>query len=283
MDDGGRSMIKKTKHILIRDDDISYFTDPEKFQTVHRVLIERQIPLNIAVVPNARADVLDADGRVEGFIGQPHQGKSGFFPVSENRDLVSFLRSHRFIDIAQHGFSHEKTVSGLPEFAAEKSDELELNLHKGSILLEDTFGSRPLFFVPPFDTVSRGVLQMLRSRFNGVCLSRIPRGLLPVSLWAKHWNMKRKARFLLNWDGFQILQHPGLDFSFLKPMDPIWNKGGFLLLAQDVLVLPLHSWKFFKEDRPDKALLERWHGLLKRMILRPDVRFIRFSDLSAIG
>jgi peptidoglycan/xylan/chitin deacetylase (PgdA/CDA1 family) len=276
-------MSDKTKNILIRDDDIGYFTDLKVFQAVHRILLERQIPFNVAVVPNSRADIMAPAGGYEGFISHRHCGKPGYFPVSENRTLTSFIKSHPFIAVAQHGFSHHKTVMGLPEYAGEKSDELEENLEKGNKLLEEIFGSRPAFFIPPYDTVSKSVLQMLRGRFKGICLSRISRRLLPLSLWWRHWNMKRKRLYLFKWNGFQILQHPGLDFSFLEPSDRHWNQYGFLSLARDVLVLPIHSWRFFRKGKPDKALLDRWHGLLGSIVSRPDVKFVRFSDLPNIG
>jgi len=42
-------------NILLRDDDVCYFTNPAMFQTVHCLLIEKQIPFNVAVVPEQQS------------------------------------------------------------------------------------------------------------------------------------------------------------------------------------------------------------------------------------
>lgn len=264
------------KRILIRDDDVSYFTNVEQFQTVHRALLENRIPFSVAVVPNAYGNVPSANGGLEG----NHSGEKRFFPVSENRDLVSFIQSHPFIEIVQHGFTHEKTVAGLPEFASGDSQALASKLEAGARILRDSFGENPLFFVPPYDAVSRTAMEVARKQFSGICLSRISRAVLPVFLWPKHWFLKRTGRFILNWNGFSIVQHPGVDFSFMEPDDSLDDFNAAWSNTKDVFVLPVHSWNFFKPDGKLKTgRFNRWENLVRKWIDDPSVRFIPFSEI----
>lgn len=268
------------KLIIIRDDDVSYFTNVQQFQTVHRVLLENRIPFSAAVVPNACGNIPSANGGLEGFLRGNHSGEKRFFPVSGNEDLVSFFKLHPFIEIVQHGYTHQKTDTGLPEFAARESANLIANMEEGARILEDTFAQKSMFFVPPYDAVSRTAMDAVRKQFSGICLSRISRAVLPVFLWPKHWFVKKSGRFVLHWNGFSIVQHPGVDFSFMEPdisledFNAVWSK------TKDVLVLPVHSWNFFMPDGKLKTeSFNRWEKLVRKWISDPSVRFIRFSEI----
>ncbi len=269
--------------ILIRDDDIGFFTDVERFKRVHRILLENHIPFNCAVIPNVRADVRFLHGGYEGFIPDRFQGRSGFFPVPENSKLVAFLRKHPFIEIAQHGFSHQRTSNNQPEFAGENSIESALHLEEGAKILEDTFQRKPLFFVPPYDTISRPVMNLVRKRYMGISLSRMSRHLIPIPLWPKYLLHKKTRRYVLIWNGFHVIQHTGIDFSYPESVPKIGSFEDILSQVKDVLVLPLHSWRFFGNGSLKQKMLDSWETLLKRLIASSKYRFCRFSEISMIG
>jgi len=271
------------QRILIRDDDIGFFTDVERFQRVHRILLENRIPFNCAVIPNTRADVRSLNGGYEGFIPDRFQGCSGFFPVSNNSKLVSFLMEHPFVEIAQHGLSHQRTPKNQPEFAGENGIESARHLEEGARILEEAFQRKPFFFVPPYDTVSRPVLESVRKRYMGISLSRISHRLLPMPLWPKYLFLKNTGRYILVWNGFHVLQHPGIDFSFPESIPGGEFFEGILSQVKDVLVLPLHSWRFFRNGSLQQKMLDSWESFLKRLMNSSQYRFCRFSEISAVG
>ncbi len=272
--------MKQNRRIVLRDDDISYFTEIDQFRTVHRLLLEKQIPFNIAVIPEVRADIQSMDGRFEGFIPPGFYGKPDSHSISENPALVSYVLKHPFIEVAQHGFSHQKNARGEPEFAQHNNADLKYRLEKGADILRQTFGRTPRCFVPPFDTVSAEALRMIREQYDGISLSSFGHSILPMRLWPGFWIQKRMGHGLFRWGQFRLLQHPGLDFSF-QGSDPLFNSLlEECLLKQDVLVLTLHSWYFFSRDGLlKKDLLACWEKNLLRLLNDHSVKFVSFSEL----
>jgi hypothetical protein len=265
--------------IVIRDDDISFFTDPERFERAHAFLIRNRIPFNVAVIPEADDAALHAPGVPEGFLppGQPGRGET--VPIGANAALVKAIRGLGFIEVSQHGWSHAGPAAGEPEFLLPDRNEAIRRLDKGLGILEAAFGKKPAFFVPPRDRVSRAALDEIRRRYAGVCMSRFPHGLIPARLWPRFILGKRTGRMLMRWGRFLLLQHPGADFSA-----PDESAGAsiekLLRSVRDVLVLPVHSWRFFDSNgRVVKSLLDPWEELLKRLSGERNIRFTTFSGL----
>src|SRR5256885_1745195 len=89
------------------DDDTKALTPPECLETLYRPLLERGLPVNLAVIPNVALDTTMPDGRPEGFLvyknGQLHRTA----PIGTNQRLVSYLRQNRSYHIVQHGYYHD--------------------------------------------------------------------------------------------------------------------------------------------------------------------------------
>jgi hypothetical protein len=269
------------RFVTVRDDDVSRFTEPERFETAHAFLIRNRIPFNVSVIPMVSDRVLSAPDSVEGFIPARLACKGKAYDVSENGALVRSLKKLDIVEIAQHGFSHAGREAGQPEFCIEDRGEIVRRLEEGMRILERAFGKSPAFFVPPRDQVSKTALDEIRKRFSGISVSRFPHELVPVWLWPKFLYNKKRGRYLLNWRGFRMAQHPGVDFSFLDeagiPDAGILSAAG---AAKDVLVLPVHSWRFFSEGGElKKKLLSYWEDFLERLLEMEGVRFVTFSQL----
>jgi peptidoglycan/xylan/chitin deacetylase (PgdA/CDA1 family) len=265
---------------VIRDDDISYFTDPERFQVAHAFLIRNRVPFTIAAIPEASDSALAASGAFEGFIPGRLAGQGRSYPIGENTGLVRLLASDPLIEIAQHGFSHAGPAPGAPEFSIEDAVEIAHRLDRGILCLEKAFGSKPGFFVPPRDRVSRTALAEIRKRFSGICLSRFPHGLVPMRLWPAFLGVKHGGKAVLHWGRFRMVQHPGMDFtdsegSDATGQDPVSRAAAM----RDVLVLPLHSWRFFDaKGKLNARMLGHWEDFLKSLAERPMSRFVRLSE-----
>jgi hypothetical protein len=269
----------KERAVVVRDDDISFFTDPERFERAHDFLIRNRIPFNAAAVPEVDASALHEPGVPEGFLPSGAAGLPGVRPIGGNARLVDAIRGHGFIEVSQHGWSHAGTSAGAPEFLRQDRGEIVRRLERGRALLEAAFGTTPAFFVPPRDRVSGPALEEIRKRYAGICMSRFPHGLIPVPLWPRFLLNKRSGRMAMRWGRFMLLQHPGVDFSF--PGGPGGTDAEEALgSVTDVLVLPVHSWRFFDADgRIVKSLFDPWQEFLKRLSGTEGVRFTTFSGL----
>lgn len=272
------------RYIVIRDDDISYFTRLDDFKKVHRLLLDEGIPFNAAVVPKVSDNVGDGEGGYEGFIPKQVLGKGRSYLVYENEELIAFIRSLDSIEIAQHGFSHEHLRPGVSEFADSNSARISRKLDEGKDILFKAFGVKPGFFVPPYDVVTKEVLREIRKRFDGISLSQTSHGIHSMTMWGKFLWTKWRGRCIIRWKGFRIVQHPGLDFSCMdesmlgqETVEDIMSK------VRDVLVLPLHSWRFFsREGRLRVEALNRWEEFLKRLISDNKIKFLKLSEIKEI-
>ena len=272
------------RFVIIRDDDICYFTQCRRFQTVHRRLLKEGIPLNAAVIPCVSDSAPDSHGGYEGFIPPQRVGKGEQFPVEKNRELVDVLKSMESVEVVQHGFSHQRLENGLPEFEDDDASRIARRLDEGAEQFFKAFGRNARFFVPPYDSVSKQALDQIRTRYEGISLSRMSHHLFPVSMWPQFLWAKWRHNLVLFWNGFHIVQHPGFDplssADSAKPEDSVqtWPK------IRDVLVLVLHSWQFFTTDGHVKeGLLRRWEVFLESLISSRKIKFLKFSEINEIG
>ena len=137
--------------VAIRDDDTSFFTDPDRLDAVYHDIWDR-VPVCLAVVPHAMGF---ADRAIPERYWQSHRP----FPLEENAPLVARLRAllaDRRVTIAQHGFTHEDFADG-HEFQA--APDLESRLVRGQAYLEQVLGTRIRIFVPPHNALSKRGLQ----------------------------------------------------------------------------------------------------------------------------
>ncbi len=279
------SGIRKTPlKVCIRDDDVCFFTDVDRFRTVHRLMLERDLPLNVAVIPKVSDSITDSRGNREGFIPESWERREVCHPITENIELVRVLKETISIEIAQHGLSHERRPDGKPE--CEESDRacFSNRLKEGKRLLTEAFGYPPLFLVPPYDSVSAVALSVIRSQFEGISLAQYPHELLPVYLWPRFLLCKYMHRAILRWGRFSIVWHPGIDVS-LAGSDSIGldTVEAAVRSIRDVLVLTVHSWAFFRPDgRLNDVLLSEWERIIRVLSLRDDVRFVHFSSVGGV-
>lgn len=133
--------------VALRDDDTSFFTEPERLEAVYRDVWDA-LPVSLAVVPRAA-------GFADKAIPRQYWDAGRAFPLDENQALVTFLRGQAAagrISVMQHGFTHEDFAGG-HEF--QTAPDIERRLHQGRADLERTLDVRVSAFVPPHNALSR--------------------------------------------------------------------------------------------------------------------------------
>lgn len=137
--------------VALRDDDTSFFTDPERLESVYHDVWDR-LPVALAVVPRAA-------GFKDKAIPEKYWQAGRAFPLEENPALVSRLRELSAagrVTIVQHGYTHEDFPGGY-EFQA--APDIERRLAEGRAELERVLGTRISLFVPPHNALSKRGLQ----------------------------------------------------------------------------------------------------------------------------
>ncbi len=133
--------------VALRDDDTSYFTDPDRLASVYHDVWDR-IPVGLAVVPCAA-------GFADKAVPEKYWDADRSFPLEENAALVTALRDHLKagrVSITQHGYTHEDYPDG-HEFQA--GPDLGSRLARGQAYLERVLDTRIRVFVPPHNALSK--------------------------------------------------------------------------------------------------------------------------------
>lgn len=173
--------------VALRDDDTSYFTEPDRLASVYHDVWDR-IPVGLAVIPHAA-------GFVDKAIPEKYWDAGRAFPLEENAALVATLRAlikDGRVSISQHGYTHEDYADG-HEFQA--APDLESRLAHGQAYLERVLDTRIRVFVPPHNALSKRGLKAIDSaglNLLGSFLSFRP-SMRPWDLWtpANWWRIKQ--------------------------------------------------------------------------------------------
>ena len=278
------------RYILIRDDDINYYSNTRLLELLYRPLFDRGLPVNFSVIPEVMCNTPIALGsqsgfarkfglRYEPFIPPTCRGRNEQRAVSANRGLVSFIREHP-IEVLQHGLNHQ--WNGDAEFAAHDEAKLDSRLQKGRDILEEAFGTRPAFFCPPWDRISREGLQALnRAGYLGVSAAYFGRNL-PLAAWPTWaWNRYRAKQQFLSWRNFLFVQHPGYLLSLFRPASEVMRLFIEAYERSRVLVLVNHYWEYNFDGKiaPDRERLDIWFAVLDYILRRPEAQVVTFRTL----
>lgn len=278
------------RYVVIREDDISYFTDPAILELLYRPLFKRGIPSNFCVIPKVLANIPIGGGqespffkqyglRYEPFIPVGYRGQDKSCDIRDNPGLISFI-SNLPVEIVQHGFNH--TWNGIAEFAYGNEKIIRQNLESGRQILRSAFGRQPGFFCPPWDRISRaGIYAVKRAGFLGISLSRFGR-YLPYRLWPAHfWNKYLSQKEVIRWGRLLILPHPGCFISlFKKPLEAI-EQFKKIYSSQRIMVLVNHHWEynFDSSSQMDAGRLDSWYTIIDFILKQPEAEIITFSML----
>jgi len=184
-------------HFCIRDDDTSFFTEPDALEQLYGE-VTRWGPVSLAVVPFHRAGTSKA-------VPASYRGRWSVHPLHKNRRLVHYLQrgveEGRF-EIMLHGYHHDEPER-LFEFA--RGADLDIRVGDGKKYLEDLLGARVRVFVPPRNGIGRdGLRAIARHGLNLAGAAGIRGGWSLASpkswsLWLRLRRWKRSGAAGLPW------------------------------------------------------------------------------------
>src|SRR5262249_29491682 len=149
------------RYVIIRDDDTNAFTPVHCLERLYRPLLEKGLPVNLAVIPQVAPDTRTPDGKLEGFLMGKTERDTSSVAIGENAVLVRYLVENPGYEIVQHGFHHDSF-----EFDHGRRLEIARGLDEGTRLLSEAGFTRPQTFVAPYDKLSRPGLEEVARRFR---------------------------------------------------------------------------------------------------------------------
>lgn len=278
------------KYVVIRDDDVSYFTKPKTLEVLYGPFFEEKKPINFSVIPKITANIGIDSGNpyrkqeqleYDPIIPPNCRGCDETFPVNENEAIVEFFQSLESCEILQHGLTHG-LVDGVKEFRISDEHEIQRRANSGSELLQECFQVKPSFFVPPWDNVSKEALRFLKSKYKGLSLGRLNPARLPVKSWGSFLMKMLSSRSYMFCDELLLIEHPGYLLTRFSPT-LAFDRVHDAVETKDIVVLVNHHWEYFFDwSELDSSFFRAWKQVTEYLLSRAGVSFLTFSELHKV-
>lgn len=267
------------KFVLLRDDDISHFTQPAQLQRLYGRLWEQRIPVMLAVIPAQRADT-----RVRHRVGAPHdpaidvrhRGTQRAFMLADNVALCDFLHEKAIsglVEVALHGYHHSYM-----ECAYLQTPRAYALINQGRSYLEKYLpGLRLRSFIAPYDALSLEALFVAQTLGLSVCTAtrNIARAFPDLHSYSAQRTPFGQALVTCDEYLFTHRADPqrSLETALARLDDP----------AVEVFTVSNHYWTFYHDWADENAaLLAAWDEFVSALLARDDLTFTTLGQLAAL-
>jgi len=177
----------KKMDLIIRDDDLSYWTKPEKIEKVYKPLFDKKIKISFATIPFS-VQMFNA-GDFDAFYQNLEEK-----PIGENEEIIEYIKEKiddGLVEIMLHGYNHlysfecngeikfatkenlepcrkqNKKIKFLGEYNYQNYKELNKKTKIGKEYLEDIFKINIRNFVPPSNQIKKaGIKAIIENNLN---------------------------------------------------------------------------------------------------------------------
>jgi hypothetical protein len=265
-------------YVILRDDDTNALTPVECLEQLYRPFLDRGLPVNLATIPNVRTDTVSTNGRLEQYLLARSPDTPPAVPLASNHQLVRYLRENPGFRVLQHGCHHS-----LFEFDSDRRPEIENRLDQGAEALKAAGFTQPQTFVAPYDRFSRVSLSEVAKRFSVISAGWFELRRLPLAWWPRYALKKMLKRSHWRIGGTTLLTHPGCLLSYQRPYPTMLESVKKQVESQSLTVLVTHWWEYFRDTRPDAAMLGILHATAEWLAGNPNVRVVAFDELGHLA
>ena len=264
--------------VILRDDDTNALTPVEYLERLYRPFLERGLPINLATIPNVRTDVTYGDGIPEGFLVAKNGTTKRLLSIGENPKLVTYLRANPGYHIVQHGYNHE-FVNGDCEFEHHNRQDIVRRIEHGRGLLREAGLGEPGTFIAPYDRFTRTSLGEVAARFRVISSGWFEWGRMPASWWPRFFVKKLRRRSHWRIGPTTLLSHPGCYLSYHRPCETMLPGIKASIAQRQLTVLVTHWWEFFRENKPNEAMIAVLHETAEFLAASSEIKVIAFADV----
>jgi hypothetical protein len=262
-------------YVILRDDDTNALTPVECLEQLYRPFLERGLPVNLATIPKVRTDTISTNGELEKYLFAKHADTPAELPIASNGTLVRYLRDNAGYQVVQHGYDHS-----LFEFGSDHRPDIENRLDQGTEAFKTAGFPQPRTFVAPYDRFSRASLSEAAKRFRVISAGWFELRRLPYSWWPAYALKKMLKQSHWRFGQTTLLTHPGCLLSYQRPYPTMLESVKKCVESRRLTVLVTHWWEYFRDERPDTAMLGILHATAEWLASSPAVLVISFDDLT---
>jgi len=275
------------KYIIIKDDDISYFTNPDTLTILYGKILEKN-KVNFSVIPNIYASIsLDKTNiyyQKEGLLYDPlihpkYRGEDEHYLIEKNDDLIAFL-NQKNVEVLQHGYSHEK-INNLPEFAVDKGDLIYQRAVNGKNILKKCLNKNIDFFIPPWNAISKEFIKRLSQEYKGIITSSLYPFYKNLNLLSLYYLNKTFKKNYYLYNNLLIIENHDL---FSKYMDTklIQKKFNQIIDNNKIIIIQNHYWEFYENWDKINDLIKPWNVVCDSIINNEDIKIINYDELFSL-
>lgn len=274
------------KYIIIRDDDISYFTTPEILEEIYGGFLEDN-KVSFSVIPNVYASIdLDKTGGYyksekidyDPLIDPNYRGKKEYYNIENNHKLLDFLNKKN-IEILQHGYTHER-INGKSEFLINNKEIIYERAMKGKNSLKNCIKKDIEIFVPPQNVISKETMQMLNKEYKGIIAAAVYPLNQNIDLLLPYYlNGLFNNNYYFHNNLLLINNHVLIDQNVA--LTSLKDKMDSIIKHSKVMVIQNHYWEFYeslnKWDKINK-LIENWEFICNYIKNNKEIKVISYMD-----
>ena len=272
------------KYIIIKDDDVSYFTSPDILAILYGDILEHNY-VNFSAVPNVFAGTklvkTNAYYVSEGLLYDPlippkYAGRDEHFDINLNDDLIKFLNGKN-IEVLQHGYAHEK-INNKSECMVSDAEVAHKQAVSGKRMLEEKIRSYNGYFIPPWNAISREYYMANKGEYNGILtaliyprtknLDFLTRYYLNKLLFGKNYSLYDNLLIMDTYD--MLMKYPGKNNYKLSDLIA---KNRFTLIQN-------HYYEFVDNwDKVNNGMLSKWRTLCEEISSNEGLKIISVSEM----
>ena len=275
------------KYIVIREDDVCYFTKLDCLEKLYGPLFAEQKAINFSVIPNVNGNIkvpannpykLQEGLEHDPMIPPKYRGNDNNYPVDQNKELVEFIKNHKNCQVLQHGYTHE-LINEQPEFSSKDEIEIQRRSILGKRILQNFF-PEITFFVPPWDVISPQAIRALKSNYKGLSTGNLTPSIFDPKALSAYLSMKIFRRKHKLCDRLLIVEHKG--YLLTKFADPKSIYENFLkkINTQKIIFIVNHHWEYFFDwNGLNSPLFQVWQRILKYLLEKENLEFLTYDQL----
>jgi hypothetical protein len=275
------------KYVVIRDDDISYFTPTDILDIIYGKILEEN-KVNFGVIPNVYSSIdLNKTGGYykkekldyDPLINPEFRGTDNYYSIEKNYDLIEFL-NNKNVGVIQHGYSHEK-INNLPEFSIDKKEIIYDRAIKGKSLLNKCLKKDVNLFLPPWNVISKETFDILHQEYKGIIIASMYPIIKNFNILSRYYLNKIFNKNYLLFNNLLIINNYILIDKDINA-DSLNNRIENMFKYNKIVVIQNHYWDFFdnwKKWGKLNKLINTWEKIYNYINNNENIKIIDYQEL----